>query len=62
MSATARVERDQLQQPQTVKDPVCGMMITPEDAVESIEHEATTYYFCSRDCAESFSEAPEDFT
>ena len=46
---------------ETVKDPVCGMMIRPEDAVDTVEHEGTTYYFCSRDCAESFREEPEDY-
>jgi Cu+-exporting ATPase len=45
----------------TVKDPVCGMRITPADAVETVEHEGTTYYFCSSDCAESFRDAPEDY-
>ena len=45
----------------TVKDPVCGMTISPADAVETVEYEGTTYYFCSRDCAESFREAPEDY-
>jgi Cu+-exporting ATPase len=44
-----------------VKDPVCGMTISPEDAVETADHDDVTYYFCSRDCAESFREAPEDY-
>jgi YHS domain-containing protein len=46
---------------EAVKDPVCGMTIQPADAVETVEHEGTTYYFCSRDCAESFRDAPEDY-
>lgn len=44
-----------------VTDPVCGMKITPADAVTSIEHEGKTYYFCSQDCADSFSESPADY-
>lgn len=44
-----------------VTDPVCGMKITPETAFTSIEHEGTTYYFCSQDCADSFRESPEDY-
>ena len=44
-----------------VSDPVCGMKIAPADAVTSIEHEAKTYYFCSQDCADSFSESPADY-
>lgn len=46
---------------QLVIDPVCRMKIKPEDAVATIEHEATTYSFCSQDCADSFREAPEDY-
>ena len=45
----------------TVKDPVCEMVIRPAEAVDTVEHEGTTYYFCSKDCAESFREEPEDF-
>ena len=47
--------------PQLVKDPVCGMKINPADAVASIEHEGTTYHFCSQDCADSFRESPADY-
>jgi YHS domain-containing protein len=46
---------------ESVKDPVCGMTIQPADGVETVEHEGTTYYFCSRSCAESFREAPGDY-
>jgi Cu+-exporting ATPase len=46
---------------QLVIDPVCGMKIKPEDAVATIEHQGTTYYFCSQDCADSFRDAPEDY-
>lgn len=45
----------------TVKDPVCEMVIRPAEAVDTVEHEGTTYHFCSKDCAESFREEPEDF-
>lgn len=47
--------------PDTVKDPVCEMAFAPSEAVTTVEHEGTTYYFCSRECAESFEEEPEDF-
>ncbi len=46
---------------QLVTDPVCRMKISPADAVASIEHEGTTYYFCSQDCADSFRESPADY-
>ena len=44
-----------------VTDPVCNMKFEPSEAVETVEHEGTTYYFCSQDCAESFREEPEDY-
>ena len=44
-----------------VTDPVCGMQIDPSDAAETIEHGGKTYYFCSKDCAETFKESPEDY-
>lgn len=46
---------------QTVNDVVCGMKIRPSEAAATIEHEGTTYYFCSQDCADSFRESPEDY-
>jgi YHS domain-containing protein len=46
---------------QVVTDPVCQMKIRPSDAVMSIEHDGTTYYFCSKDCADTFRESPEDY-
>ena len=46
---------------QLVTDPVCRMKISPADAVASIEHEGTTYHFCSQDCADSFRESPADY-
>ena len=46
---------------QVVTDPVCGMKIRPSDAAATIEHEGTTYYFCSEACADSFRESPEDY-
>jgi YHS domain-containing protein len=46
---------------QVVVDPVCGMKIKPSEAAATIEHDGTTYYFCSQDCADSFRESPEDY-
>jgi len=39
-------------------DPVCGMRIDTEDAVASIEHEGTTYYFCAQACYDAFVADP----
>ncbi|HEX6581513.1 MAG TPA: YHS domain-containing protein [Actinomycetota bacterium] len=45
----------------TVRDPVCGMEIDPATAVASEEYEATTYYFCSQSCHDSFTAQPEKY-
>ena len=44
-----------------VKDPVCGMKVTSENAAAAWEHEATTYLFCSVGCMERFRADPEHF-
>jgi len=44
-----------------VKDPVCGMEVLPERAAGSLEHEGTTYYFCSKGCLEKFRAEPSRF-
>jgi Cu+-exporting ATPase len=41
-----------------VKDVVCGMTISPDDAVGTLEHEGRTYHFCSQQCLERFREDP----
>ena len=41
-----------------MKDPVCGMDVTPERARHSAEHNAQTYYFCSNGCREKFLADP----
>lgn len=46
----------------TVKDPVCGMDVTPSTAAGQSEHEGKTYYFCSSACKEKFDADPARFT
>ena len=41
-----------------VRDPVCGMDVVPETAAGSVDHEGTTYHFCSRHCVEKFRADP----
>ncbi len=44
-----------------VKDPVCGMEMTPEEAISEAEHQGTTFYFCSEGCRDRFmNEHPFD--
>jgi P-type Cu+ transporter len=46
-----------------VKDPVCGMQISPKSARGgSVEHEGHTYYFCNPRCSEKFRADPKKYT
>src|SRR5437773_2383659 len=50
-----------LQGPAKHKDPVRGMTVASEKAAGKVEHGGKTYYFCSKRCAERFSDEPEKF-
>jgi P-type Cu+ transporter len=44
----------------TEKDPVCGMMVDPEKNPDlKVEHNGTTYWFCSRGCMLDFRDDPD---
>jgi Cu+-exporting ATPase len=47
--------------PVQVLDPVCGMTISPDDAVGHVDHQGQTYYFCSQTCLEQFGADPARF-
>ena len=51
----------QLDRESEVLDPVCGMTITPADAVGHVDHHGHTYYFCNESCLERFTANPEEF-
>jgi Cu+-exporting ATPase len=44
-----------------VKDPVCGMEVDPQQAAARMEHQGTTYVFCSQGCHERFMADPERY-
>ena len=44
-----------------VTDPVCQMRIKRSDVAATVEREGITYSFCSKDCADTFRESPEDY-
>jgi P-type Cu+ transporter len=46
----------------TVKDPVCGMQVSPDKAAASVEHSGKTYFFCCNGCAQKFTAHPEQYT
>jgi len=43
-------------------DPVCGMRVDPDDAAATVEHDGSTFYFCSQACADAFEADPAAFT
>lgn len=45
----------------TVKDPVCGMNINPDQAAGQSEYKGQTYYFCSPGCKRQFDQNPEKY-
>ena len=42
-------------------DPVCGMTVDPARAAGHVDHDGTTYYFCSKGCLEKFRADPKKF-
>jgi Cu+-exporting ATPase len=42
-------------------DPVCGMTVDPARAAGQVEHDGTTYYFCSKGCVAKFSADPKKY-
>ena len=43
------------------RDPVCGMVVEPEGAKHTFEHEGTTYLFCCGGCKAAFERDPGAF-
>lgn len=43
------------------KDPVCGMLVRPEEAAEQRVIQGRTYYFCSAACVAKFDKAPQQY-
>lgn len=45
----------------TVRDPVCGMWIEPEDAADIEFYKGRIFYFCAPRCKKDFVENPEQY-
>jgi protein SCO1/2 len=43
-------------------DPVCHMQVRATDEVPHVEHDGTTYYFCSEPCRDRFQKDPAKYT
>jgi Cu+-exporting ATPase len=46
---------------QSVRDPVCGMMVDPDQTPWREQHEGTTYHFCNPRCAGKFRRRPAHY-
>ena len=44
-----------------IKDPVCGMRITPEEAVAVSEYAGVVYRFCAEACKAKFDREPTKY-
>jgi Cu+-exporting ATPase len=44
-----------------MKDPVCGMNVSPEHSAGSFQYADKTYYFCSKGCLQKFQSNPEKY-
>ena len=42
-------------------DPVCGMTVDPARAAGHVDHEGTTYSFCSKGCVAKFKADPKHY-
>ena len=49
------------QEPNTVRDPVCGMFVDPAKARGSADYKGQKYHFCSPRCVERFNAEPEKY-
>jgi len=47
--------------PGSLKDPVCGMLVTVEAAAGHVRRQGRDFYFCSSACAEEFETHPESY-
>jgi len=50
-----------LQNSASVRDPVCGMLVDPQQAAGSAQYQGQTYHFCSKGCVAKFQGDPEKY-
>ncbi len=53
--------RERPAEPSEAVDPVCGMTVPAGPAGRPLEHEGTTYYFCSAGCRSQFESRPASY-
>jgi len=49
------------QDERTLKDPVCGMLVSRLTAVADAAFGRRTYYFCARECRDAFVADPDRY-
>ena len=54
-------EDNMVESSQKRADPVCGMGVDPATAAANVEHDGTTYCFCSTRCATTFKADPHKY-
>jgi heavy metal translocating P-type ATPase len=47
--------------PPVARDPVCGMDVDPATSEHQVEHDGSTYYFCSTHCQARFEAKPAEY-
>lgn len=45
----------------TLKDPVCGMTVTPSKTAVTLKYNGTDYFFCSATCRDTFKKDPKRY-
>lgn len=45
----------------SVRDPVCGMEINPQDAAATTVYRGEMFYFCRAECQQEFDRNPERY-
>jgi Cu+-exporting ATPase len=55
------ISRKRAPEPEILIDPVCKMMVTPETAAASHEHDGIIYYFCNVGCRDRFLDEPAKY-
>lgn len=50
-----------MEKKQVLKDPVCGMELTPETAYSKVTYEERVLYFCSQKCENEFRKNPRKY-
>jgi P-type Cu+ transporter len=59
---TLGAENPTVHENQKVLDPVCGMEVDPSAPAATLQHEGTSYLFCSTHCLEKFKSSPASYT